>query len=287
MPMQYRRTNDVEDYHDADAFGRNPGTPRLDARRSANVTDHDALPAGLFISPSSRCARWLRRPGPAPATSVGDARSRPRVADAPAIDQRDWSRNRLSPKRSTSSSASPHPAATSAACSTRRTSGATSPSATGRRRPRPADCESTTGRASRCRAGEQPAFICAGDTVLGGGEPLAYGKSLSAGHAGLRQRRIGNHVPRHRDRPWLLDRPRGVPAVLNVGARARGQRDLCGRARLDYCRPSQRATISPVARGCSAVGSAQPCQGWGRGFESRHPLEGADGINPSGGVAEW
>ena len=27
------------------------------------------------------------------------------------------------------------------------------------------------------------------------------------------------------------------------------------------------------ARGCSAVGSAQPCQGWGREFESRHPLE--------------
>lgn len=25
--------------------------------------------------------------------------------------------------------------------------------------------------------------------------------------------------------------------------------------------------------GCSAVGSAQPCQGWGREFESRHPLE--------------
>ena len=51
--------------------------------------------------------------------------------------------------------------------------------------------------------------------------------------------------------------------------------------------PSRRATISPVACGCSAVGSASPCQGEGRGFESRHPLEGARGINPSGGVAEW
>ena len=47
------------------------------------------------------------------------------------------------------------------------------------------------------------------------------------------------------------------------------------------------AKISSVARGCSAVGSASPCQGEGRGFESRHPLEGASGINPSGGVAEW
>ena len=48
-------------------------------------------------------------------------------------------------------------------------------------------------------------------------------------------------------------------------------------------------------RGCSAVGSAQPCQGWGREFESRHPLEcrgvpfedtTARGVNPHGGVAE-
>lgn len=46
--------------------------------------------------------------------------------------------------------------------------------------------------------------------------------------------------------------------------------------------------------GCSAVGSAQPCQGWGREFESRHPLEcsrssrrsAARGVNPHGGVAE-
>lgn len=45
---------------------------------------------------------------------------------------------------------------------------------------------------------------------------------------------------------------------------------------LDYRRASHRATISPVARGCSAVGSASPCQGEGRGFESRHPLEGAN-----------
>jgi hypothetical protein len=43
---------------------------------------------------------------------------------------------------------------------------------------------------------------------------------------------------------------------------------------IDYRRASHRATISSVARGCSAVGSASPCQGEGRGFESRHPLEG-------------
>jgi hypothetical protein len=39
-----------------------------------------------------------------------------------------------------------------------------------------------------------------------------------------------------------------------------------------------------VARGCSAVGSASPCQGEGRGFESRHPLEGAVASTPA---VEW
>ncbi len=49
--------------------------------------------------------------------------------------------------------------------------------------------------------------------------------------------------------------------------------DLCADACVDYRRASRWATISSVARGCSAVGSASPCQGEGRGFESRHPLE--------------
>ena len=51
-------------------------------------------------------------------------------------------------------------------------------------------------------------------------------------------------------------------------------------AKVGYCHASQRATTSPEACGCSAVGSASPCQGEGRGFESRHPLEGATGIKP-------
>jgi hypothetical protein len=42
--------------------------------------------------------------------------------------------------------------------------------------------------------------------------------------------------------------------------------------------------VSFVARGCSAVGSASPCQGEGRGFESRHPLEGAVASTPA---VEW
>ena len=60
--------------------------------------------------------------------------------------------------------------------------------------------------------------------------------------------------------------------------------DLCGYAQVDYRRPSRRATMSSVARGCSAVGSASPCQGEGRGFESRHPLEGAVASTPA---VEW
>src|SRR6476619_5027072 len=43
--------------------------------------------------------------------------------------------------------------------------------------------------------------------------------------------------------------------------------------------------VSFVARGCSAVGSASPCQGEGRGFESRHPLE--EGAVASTPAVEW
>ena len=60
--------------------------------------------------------------------------------------------------------------------------------------------------------------------------------------------------------------------------------NLCRRARVDYRRASQRTTRSFAARGCSAVGSASPCQGEGRGFESRHPLEGAVASTPA---VEW
>ena len=74
-------------------------------------------------------------------------------------------------------------------------------------------------------------------------------------------------------------RQNALPEVKSM-ARVSVPRNLCGPTELDYCRASHRATISSVARGCSAVGSASPCQGEGRGFESRRPLEGASGINP-------
>jgi hypothetical protein len=47
--------------------------------------------------------------------------------------------------------------------------------------PRPADCEFDYGQGISLSRGEQAAFVCAGDTALGGGKPLAYGQSVTAG----------------------------------------------------------------------------------------------------------
>ena len=60
-------------------------------------------------------------------------------------------------------------------------------------------------------------------------------------------------------------------AVTNPGSVTRA-----GRAGFALAILSAKVARVPGAirkRGCSAVGSAQPCQGWGREFESRHPLE--------------
>jgi hypothetical protein len=48
---------------------------------------------------------------------------------------------------------------------------------------RPADCSSQVdfGQGISMDAGGSPAFVCAGDTALGGGKPLAYGQSIGAG----------------------------------------------------------------------------------------------------------
>jgi hypothetical protein len=46
---------------------------------------------------------------------------------------------------------------------------------------RPLNCEFDYGQGISMSPGGQPAFVGAGDTALGGGKPLAYGKSLSAG----------------------------------------------------------------------------------------------------------
>jgi hypothetical protein len=149
----------------------------------------------------------------------------------------------------------------------------------------PADCGFDYGQGVSLSPGENATFVCPGDTALGDGQPLAYGGSISAGFwcVTARSRASRAATRRRGTASRSLARPIGCSDPL---ATPHGG-DLCRLARVDYCFPSRRATISPVACGCSAVGSASPCQGEGRGFESRHPLEGASGINPDGGVAEW
>lgn len=47
--------------------------------------------------------------------------------------------------------------------------------------PRPAACEFDYGQGINLSTGDSPNFVCAGDTALGGGAPLAYGQSIAAG----------------------------------------------------------------------------------------------------------
>lgn len=47
--------------------------------------------------------------------------------------------------------------------------------------PAPASCDLDYGQGIELRAGAAPAFVCAGDTALGGGEALDYGSSIAAG----------------------------------------------------------------------------------------------------------
>lgn len=47
--------------------------------------------------------------------------------------------------------------------------------------PRPADCEFDYGQGIGLAPGERAAFVCAGDTTLGGGRVLGYGDSLTRG----------------------------------------------------------------------------------------------------------
>ena len=45
--------------------------------------------------------------------------------------------------------------------------------------PRPADCEFDYGQGISLSLGDEAAFVCAGDTALGGAKPLDYGQSAS------------------------------------------------------------------------------------------------------------
>ncbi|WP_319445226.1 MULTISPECIES: DUF6636 domain-containing protein [unclassified Mycobacterium] len=57
--------------------------------------------------------------------------------------------------------------------------------------PRPADCEFDCGQGINMSAGERPAFNCAGDTVMGAGAPLAYGKSITKGNLTCASAKVG------------------------------------------------------------------------------------------------
>jgi hypothetical protein len=45
----------------------------------------------------------------------------------------------------------------------------------------PSSCQLDYGQGISMNAGGSPSFVCAGDTALGGGKPLAYGQSIGAG----------------------------------------------------------------------------------------------------------
>jgi hypothetical protein len=47
--------------------------------------------------------------------------------------------------------------------------------------PRPGDCEFDYGQGIAFAPGEPAAFVCAGDTTLGGSEVLDYGQSIARG----------------------------------------------------------------------------------------------------------
>ena len=154
--------------------------------------------------------------------------------------------------------------------------------------PRPPDCEFDYGQGISAAPGERAQFVCAGDTAFGPDAILPYGESISAAALRCESTEAG-----------ITCRDLGTPTASRFLASRISSSELLGNAawprvfrfvrlRLGGLSSSfATGDVSFVARGCSAVGSASPCQGEGRGFESRHPLEGASGINPRGGVAEW
>ncbi len=120
---------------------------------------------------------------------------------------------------------------------------------------------------------------------MGGGPAHPYGRIVAGGGSTCNSEPSGGVTAR--TSTGRASPSPGLVGLLTLAAERRlcgCGRDLCGHAAVDYRRASRRATISPVARGCSAVGSASPCQGEGRGFESRHPLEGAVASTPA---VEW
>ena len=88
-------------------------------------------------------------------------------------------------------------------------------------------------------------------------------------------------------------------AFTRSGVRSPSPPSPFGRVRtrsMGRCAAAGRALNSSPLRGNSSVGRAQPCQGWGREFESRFPLQRSMSLSVSlryrlpkdfGWVAEW
>jgi hypothetical protein len=83
---------------------------------------------------------------------------------------------------------------------------------------------------------------------------------------------------RHRTQSRVARTPSRSDASTRPEAGQRGRASGAGRHASALVVPKQverhpwRCYIAQVARGCGSVGRASPCQGEGRGFESRHPL---------------
>ncbi len=83
--------------------------------------------------------------------------------------------------------------------------------------------------------------------------------------------------PRGRGRPSARQTTSTRAARPGPGDREWGRTgDLATRGKVEP--RTGRCYIALVARGCGSVGRASPCQGEGRGFESRHPLQLLVGI---------
>ena len=128
--------------------------------------------------------------------------------------------------------------------------------------------------------------VRAAATSLSARRGTAVRRSISAGVLCCESAQSWITCPRRPDRPRVFDFARGRIGCSEAPQRG-DQSDLCGYTFVDYRRPSRRATMSFVARGCSAVGSASPCQGEGRGFESRRPLEEVQAVTWVASAVGW
>ncbi len=75
-----------------------------------------------------------------------------------------------------------------------------------------------------------------------------------------------------------------VPVPLSCASPQFGSDSMLGFPALRCCTPGEANGSLPLARGRGSAGRAQPCQGWGRGFESRRPLHRHLGGRPLGQV---